>query len=107
MKAAVINDFGETPQCTDFPNPVITNGETLVYVKAAALENFDRGVASGKHYSSRKLFPHFPAIIGNDGVGITENGNMVAFGNIHPPYGSFAEMVAAGYTIPVPSGIDA
>jgi NADPH2:quinone reductase len=107
MKAAAITGFGETPQCTDFPDPVITNGETLVYVKAAALENFDRGAASGKHYSSKKLFPQFPAIIGNDGVGITENGDLVAFGSIKPPYGAYAEMVAAGYTIPVPPGIDA
>ncbi len=107
MKAAVINGFGETPQCKDFPNPVITNGETLVYVKAAALENFDKGVASGLHYSSKKLFPQFPAIVGNDGVGVTEKGDMVAFGDIEPPFGAYAERVAAGYTIPVPAGIDA
>jgi NADPH2:quinone reductase len=107
MKAAVINGFGETPQFADFPNPVIMNGETLVYVKAAALENFDKGTASGLHYSSKKLFPQFPAIVGNDGVGVTENGDMVAFGNIKPPHGAYAEMVAAGYIIPVPAGIDA
>lgn len=107
MKAAVINGFGEIPQYKDFSDPVIENDETLVYVKVAALENFDKGVASGLHYSSKKLFPKFPAIVGNDGVGITENGDMVAFGNINPPYGAYAEKVAAGYTIPVPSGIDA
>jgi NADPH2:quinone reductase len=107
MKAAVINGFGETPQFTDFPNPVITNGETLVYVKAAALENFDRGTVSGLHYSSNKLFPQFPAIVGTDGVGVTENGDMVAFGNIKPPHGAYAEKVAAGHTINVPAGIDA
>ena len=107
MKAAVISGFGETPQYTDVSNPVIANDETLVYVKAAALENFDKGTASGLHYSSKKLFPRFPAIVGNDGVGITENGDMVAFGNIRPPYGAYAEMVAAGYTVPIPAGIDA
>src|ERR1700759_5396062 len=107
MKAAVISGFNEIPQYTDFSNPVITNDETLVCVKAAALENFDKGTASGLHYSSKKLFPRFPAIVGNDGVGITENGDMVAFGNIRQPYGAYAEMVAAGYTIPVPAGIDA
>jgi NADPH2:quinone reductase len=107
MKAAVINGFGETPYLTNFSDPVIADGETLVYVKAAALENFDKGVASGLHYSSKKSFPEFPAIIGNDGIGLTENGDTVAFGNIRPPFGAFAEMVAAGYTIPVPAGIDA
>src|ERR1044072_3756471 len=107
MKAAVINGFGETPYYTDFPDPVIANGETLVYVQAAALEYFDNGTASGMHYSSKTLFPQFPAIVCNDGVGITENGDMVAFGNIQPPYGAYADVVAAGYTIPVPAGIDA
>ncbi len=107
MKAAVINGFGETPQYKDFRDPVISNNETIVYVKAAALENFDRGTASGMHYSSKKLFPQFPAIIGTDGVGITEKGDMVAFGNIKPPFGAYAEKVAAGYTIPIPAGIDA
>jgi NADPH2:quinone reductase len=106
MKAAVISGFGETPQFKDFPEPVIANGETLVYVKAAALENFDKGTVSGLHYSSKKLFPRFPAIAGTQGVGLTENGDMVSFGNIKPPYGSYAEKVAAGYAIPVPAGID-
>lgn len=107
MKAAVINGFGGIPQYKDFTDPIIANNETLVYVKATALENFDKGAASGLHYSSKKLFPQFPAIVGNDGVGINENGEMVAFGNIKPPYGAFAEKVAAGYTIPVPAGINA
>ena len=57
MKAAVINGFGETPQYKDFIEPILANDETLVYVKAAALENFDKGTASGLHYSSKKLFP--------------------------------------------------
>ncbi|SFP58645.1 quinone oxidoreductase family protein [Parafilimonas terrae] len=106
MKAAVITGFGETPQYADFPDPVISGNEQFIHVKAAVLENFDKGASSGKHYSSKTLFPKFPAIVGNDGVGITENGELVAFGKIRPPYGAFAEKVSAGYTIPVPSGID-
>lgn len=106
MKAAVINGFGQTPQYKDFPDPVVMGNEQLVQVKAAVLENFDKGTSSGKHYSSNTLFPQFPAIIGNDGVGITESGSLVVFGNIKPPYGAFAEKVPAGYSIPVPDGID-
>ena len=64
MKAAVINGFGEVPQYIDFPHPVPADGETLIEVKACVLENFDKGTASGKHYSSKKLFPQFPAIVG-------------------------------------------
>ena len=106
MKAAVINGFGDIPQCKDFPDPISGNGDTLVYVKASVLENFDKGTANGTHYSSKQLYPQFPAIVGTDGVGITEDGKMVCFGNMKPPYGAFAEKVIAGYTMPVPDGID-
>jgi len=107
MKAAVINGFGEVPQYLDFPDPVATSKGTLVQVKASVLENFDKGTASGKHYSSQKMYPHFPAVVGTDGVGLTEDGRMVGFRAIDPPYGAFAEKVVAGHIIPVPDGIDA
>jgi len=107
MKAAIINAFGETPQYSDFPDPVPAEGEQLLDVRACVLENFDKGTASGKHYSSKKLFPQFPAIVGTGGIGRTADGQLVSFGNMRPPYGAFAERVAAGYTLPVPNGIDA
>ncbi|MFT4155516.1 zinc-binding dehydrogenase [Parafilimonas sp.] len=107
MKAAVINGFGEIPQYADFPDPVTGGNEKLVQVNAAVLENFDKGTSADTHYSSKTLFPKFPAIVGNDGVGITENGDMVAFGAVKPPYGAFAEKAAAGYAFLIPEGIDA
>jgi NADPH2:quinone reductase len=106
MKAAVINIFGEVPQYRDFPEPVKGDKETLVQVKASVIENFDKGTASGKHYASQKLFPKFPAIVGNDGIGMAEDGRLVAFRNLNPPYGAFAERAAAGYITPVPDGVD-
>ena len=107
MKAAIINAFGETPWCGEFEDPIPADGEQLIAVQACALENFDKGTASGLHYSSKKLFPRFPAIVGNDGVGKTADGRMVWFVNMRPPFGAFASTVAAGYTLPVPEGIDA
>jgi NADPH2:quinone reductase len=107
MKAAVITAFGEVPKYTDFPDPVPSDGEVLVDIKASVLENFDKGTASGKHYSSNKLYPQFPAIVGNDGIGMTLDGKLVGFGRIRAPFGAFAEKVVAGYTIPIPEGIDA
>jgi NADPH2:quinone reductase len=107
MKAAVIEGFGEIPQCKEFPDPIPVKGEVLIDVKAGVLENFDKLTAAGTHYSSKQLFPQFPAIVGTDGVGMTKEGKLVAFGNVKPPYGAFAEKAAAGYTIPVPDGIDA
>lgn len=106
MKAAVINGFGEVPQYIDFADPIPAEGETLIDVKACVLENFDKGTASGKHYSSRKLFPQFPAIVGKGGIGITPDGRTVGFGALKPPYGSYAEKASASYIVPIPDGID-
>ena len=107
MKAAIIKGFGEVPQYADFPDPQPSNGEVLIDIRASVLENFDKGTASGKHYSSKSLYPQFPAIVGSDGIGVTAEGKTVAFGRIRAPYGAFAERTVAGYTIPVPDGIDA
>ena len=106
MKAAIINAFGEVPQYRDFLEPVVESNETLVRVKAAVLENFDKLTVAGTHYSSKKLYPAFPAVVGNDGVGVTEGGDLVAFGGIRQPHGAFAEQTVAGYTLPIPAGID-
>lgn len=106
MKAAVINRFGEVPQYLDFPAPVAGKDEALISVKASVLENFDRGAASGKHYSSRHLFPQFPAIVGTNGVGVTPEGRLVGFRDIRPPYGAFAEQTLAKQVFPIPEDID-
>ncbi|MBV7530538.1 zinc-binding alcohol dehydrogenase family protein [Chitinophaga sp. sic0106] len=105
MKAAVINGFGEVPQYLDFPAPIAAAGQTVIQVKAAVLENFDKGTASGKHYSSKDLFPSFPAIPGITGVGTTPEGKLVMFRDPQPPYGSYAEQSVAGVIIPVPEDI--
>lgn len=106
MKAAVINRFGEVPHYLDFPVPVAGRDETVITVKASVLENFDKGVASGKHYASRHLFPKFPAVAGTDGVGLTPEGRLVGFRNIRPPYGAFAEQTVAEQLFPIPEDID-
>lgn len=106
MKAAVITRFGEIPQYRDFPEPVPVKGGKLMEVKACVLENFDKLAVSGKHYSSKQLYPQFPAVIGSDGIGTTREGRLVAFREIQPPYGAFAEKVMAGHIIPLPDGID-
>lgn len=53
MKAAVLYHKAELPQYVDFPYPTVQNeDEVLVTVKAVAIKHFDKGRASGKHYSS-------------------------------------------------------
>ena len=77
MKAAVIYQKGELPQYTDFPEPIAkTEDEVLVSVKAVAIKHFDKGRASGSHYSSDapKENGH---VIGGDGVCILTNSTRV------------------------------
>jgi NADPH2:quinone reductase len=107
MKAAIINGFGETPQYRDFPDPIPAHDEILVNVKAIVLENFEKGVAGGEHYSSKSMYPQFPAIVGHRGIGETPDGKLIGFMINRSPYGAFAERVAVKNTAPVPDGIDA
>ncbi len=109
MKAAVLHAFGETPHYEEFPDPQPASDEILVHVKAVALENFDRALAKGTHYASRQLLPALPAIIGTDGIAMRDDGRLVGFGGLRPPYGSMAEKAALPEThlAPIPAGIDA
>jgi NADPH:quinone reductase-like Zn-dependent oxidoreductase len=77
MKAAVIYQRDGMPQYTDFPEPVVQNdGELLISVKAAAIKHFDKGRASGKHYSS-ETDKNNATVIGGDGVGVLADGTRV------------------------------
>ncbi len=109
MKAAVLHKFGKNPRYEDFPDPTPQEGEIFVQVKAIPLENFDRAQARGSHYSSRQFLPKLPAIIGTDGIGALDDGTLIGFGGMRPPYGSMAELVAIPSThrVPIPEGVDA
>jgi NADPH:quinone reductase-like Zn-dependent oxidoreductase len=77
MKAAAIYQKGELPQYTDFPEPTPkSENEVLVSVKAVAIKHFEKGRASGKHYSNDapKENGH---VIGGDGVCLLEDGTRV------------------------------
>jgi len=106
MKAAIINNFGAIPRYGDFADPIPGNDETLIDVKAIVLENFEKLVAGGEHYSSKNMYTQFPAIIGHRGVGTTPDGQLVGFGIMRPPYGAFAEKAAVKHFVPIPDGID-
>jgi NADPH:quinone reductase-like Zn-dependent oxidoreductase len=106
MKAAVINEFGAVPQYADFAEPVPDSDEIMVEVKALVLENFEKGVAGGEHYSSKNMYPQFPAIVGHRGIGMTADGKLVGFGIMRSPYGAFAEKAAVKNFAVIPDGID-
>lgn len=76
MKAAVVINGNTAPLYTDMPLPVARNeGELLVNMKAVAIPNHEKSVASGKHYSSEaNAEPRIPVRMG---VGETSNGKRV------------------------------
>lgn len=77
MKAAVMFQKGELPKYVDFPEPAIQNSnEVLVTVKAVAIKHFDKGTASGKHYSSDAINDG-GRVIGGDGVCLLGDGTRV------------------------------
>ncbi|MCD0467470.1 zinc-binding alcohol dehydrogenase family protein [Flavobacterium sp. ENC] len=76
MKAAVVYKKGELPQYTDFPDPIIENeNQLLMNVKASAVKNLDKNIASGKHYSADDKAT--AKVAGGDGVGFLEDGTRV------------------------------
>ncbi|HEU5383310.1 MAG TPA: zinc-binding alcohol dehydrogenase family protein, partial [Ktedonobacteraceae bacterium] len=109
MKAAVLHHFGDIPRYEDFPDPTPLEEEILARVKAVALENFDRALAKGTHYARRQLLPTLPAIVGTDGIALRDDGQLIGFGGLRPPYGSMAEKAVFPKThcVPIPEGVDA
>src|SRR5690625_2466727 len=109
MKAAILHNFGEIPIYGNFAEPVAGNDEVLINVKAVALENVDKMMASGEHFASKQFLTELPAIVGFDGIGELENGQMIGFGGVKAPYGAMAEktVVPKTNTIPIPDGVTA
>ena len=77
MKAAMMFQSGELPQYVDIPEPTVQqDDELLVQVKAVAIKHFDKGRATGKHYSSTATAAS-GRVIGGDGVCVLKNGTRV------------------------------
>jgi NADPH:quinone reductase-like Zn-dependent oxidoreductase len=105
MKAAVVNDWGQTPIYADHPEPQARDGVVVAAVEASALTNLSRGLVSGKHYASKDI--QLPAIPGVDGVIRFEDGRRAYTGAL-PPYGLMAErtLVDPNAALELPEGID-
>lgn len=108
MKAAVLHEVGGVPRYEEFPDPVPADGEVVIDVLAAAVENVDKAVAAGTHYASAKYLGVLPMIPVFDGIGTLPDGTVVGFGNPRLPYGALAEktVVPEGSYAPIPDGID-
>ncbi|MGU3652331.1 quinone oxidoreductase family protein [Mycolicibacterium sp. A43C] len=106
MKAAVIDQWGQPPRYTDFPDPEPGDGTLTATVEASALTNLTKGIGNGTHYASREL--HLPMIPGVDGVARLDDGRRVYTGAV-PPYGMLAErtLLNTRDMVELPDGIDA
>lgn len=102
MKAAVLEKFGEAPKYKNFPAPKPSlSTEVVMEVKAAALKNLDKLMASEDSYIN---YGELPAVIGTDAVGILSDGTKV----YARTRGAIAKKVTVdkSKTILLPEGID-
>lgn len=105
MKAAVVYKKGELPKYAEFQEPVSANeNEVLISVKAVAITNLDKGIASGEHYSSENENQN-GFVIGSDAIGLLENGTRVYARGIS---GTIAEkaLVEKNRMVALPDGIE-
>lgn len=105
MKAAVVYKKGELPKYAEFAEPIPSNeNEVLVSVKAVAITNLDKGIASGEHYSSEKESQN-GFVVGSDAIGVLENGTRVYARGIS---GTIAEkaLIEKNRMVVLPAGID-
>ena len=106
MRAAVLHEYGATPVCESFEEPVAGSGQVVVEVAVAGVNPVDVRKASGTYVSGP---PPLPSVVGMEGVGRTVgDGRRVYFSAPIAPFGSFAErvLVSAEEPIELPDGID-
>jgi NADPH2:quinone reductase len=105
MLAAVLHKLGQAPCFEEFPDPVATETEVLVNVRAASLKPIDRQLAAGTHFASPR---ELPVVCGSDGIGHLEDGSRVFFGGPRRPYGAFAKrtVLRRAQCFSVPENLD-
>ena len=74
MLAAVLHDYGQTPQPGRLPVPVAAEGQALLQIEAASIKQLDKLKVAGKHYTR---YARFPVAVGVDGVGRLPDGQRV------------------------------
>src|SRR5690625_7185304 len=72
MKAAVLKDLGTAPVYENYDDPhPASDDEKVMDVKAGALKNLDRLMASPDFYAHYKVLP---VVVGTEAVGILSDG---------------------------------
>lgn len=105
MQAAILQRLGEVPAYADVPDPEPTGEQVVARVRAVAVKNIEKMLASGQHYGSGRLA--LPGTLGVDAVLELPDGRRVYAGAV-PPAGTMAELalVDPRMTIEVPDGVD-
>ena len=100
MRAAVLHTHGEPPSHAEHPDPVPSEGQSIVRVTAAPVVPLDLLCASGTSYFGPPPLPYVPGV---QGVGVVEQSAVVDPGTrvffatsagMSPGDGSFAERCA-------------
>src|SRR5690554_2905209 len=102
MKAAVITERGATPVMQEFKKPTPQEGAVLIHVDTAGLGGWDV-------LGAYRLGVEYPCVIRGEGVGRTDDGRRVYFGERSVlPFGAWAEqtVVPAEEVWDVPDHID-
>lgn len=102
MRAAVIHERNAPPVIEDFPEPKAQDGSVLINVDTAGLGGWDV-------LGAYRLGVSYPCVIRGEGVGHTDDGRRVYFGERSvQPYGAWAErtLVPAEEVWEVPDTVD-
>jgi NADPH:quinone reductase-like Zn-dependent oxidoreductase len=102
MRAAVLPERGASPRVHEFDEPAPSDGDVLIHVQTAGLGGWD--------ILGRYMLPvSYPCVVRGEGVGRTDDGRRVYFGERSvPPFGAWAErtIVPSEEVWDVPDGID-
>lgn len=99
MKAAVVTNFNQAPTYQEFDAPIAKEGQVLVDVLAASVNQRVLSQANGSHYTSNHQLPLIPGI---DGVGRTQAGQLVYFGATGSVYGALADQTVVDQRVILP-----
>jgi NADPH2:quinone reductase len=88
MKAAVLHEVGGPLSVEDVPEPDVSEGQSLVHVRAAGVNFADVLIRNGRYPQP----PPLPAILGNEVAGDIDGRRVVAF--VRSSGGGYAEQVA-------------
>jgi len=102
MRAAVVPEYGATPEARDCDEPSAGDGEVIVEVAAAGLNPVDLARAAGIFHGGS---PDPPYVAGSEGVGRVEDGRLAYFNSSR---GSMAERAAvpSEELVELPEGLD-